>query len=264
MYRPNLTLTTNIAGAIVLSAFTMGLKYIFDKALQVDSRFLLSTLCVATCAFLFARAGGYTAAICNLIGQSIYFYYRTHGYFKPNPPNPAIDGLIVLMTFAITSMIIIHMINRAMQAHLVSLAAIKSMNAERAISIELRHALEGAVDAVAEPLFIFNPVHNDVGEVVDFKIRYTNSSEPFQLPGSSNLTAKEIIGKDITQVSPQIVETGLLGKLLEVYATGKAVETDYTIKTDEGIRVYEIAAKRVGVTLVAQWRKHMKVAIPAA
>ncbi|AWI25717.1 sensor histidine kinase [Flavobacterium pallidum] len=74
----------------------------------------------------------------------------------------------------------------------------------------------------------YEPVRNDTGEIVDFRIIYTNQ----EVPGNFGLSVQDVVGKTFTEVYPSIFENGIFEKIRDCILTG--MSNTYEIAVNKG------------------------------
>lgn len=128
------------------------------------------------------------------------------------------------------------------------------LNQTRERADELRMMLDGAVDAVAEPLGVFEPIRDSTGRIEDFKVLYINASGAAS-NDASGLTREQQVGSRLLSIAPPLRKNGLFDGFVNVAQTGQPLLAEVHGRDIRGyMRTYEVHAKRAESVVVVQWR----------
>ncbi len=74
----------------------------------------------------------------------------------------------------------------------------------------------------------YEPVRDEAGKIIDFKITYTN----WEVPANFGLTPDDVIGKTCREVYPGIFENGVFNKMVSAMESGRPDEYEIEIIQD--------------------------------
>lgn len=223
---------------LVLGMSAVGFRHGLDSLLGIDTYFLLSTLAVMLAAMLFRRVGAFACALAVVSTCTVF------GMF---------DGFS-LATFLITSCVIAVLIDRIRVSESRSLVSRQLLDIQAEHSSGLKRLLGGAVDAVANPLGIFELVRDKSGIIEDLRVLYINSAGA-ETNSKSGLTREQQTGRRLSEIAPHLRVLGLIDAYIRVFELGKPFETEIQVDSEDGeTRWFHISAENVDATVVVQWR----------
>ena len=240
--RPASVLVGIVAGVIALAA-----TYLVDIYTPVHAVVLFGLIAVMYAAAQERRLAAIVCMLCFSVG---YLFMSTE---PPLTLNASAAVLSDILRFMIVSVLMFVLIDFTRKTALNSAKAQAALVNEQEESQRLERLLEGAVDAVADPMVICSAIYEGK-EVRDLRVEFINE------PGAASnhecgLTKQQQIGQPLTRVALGIRESGILKRHIEVFNEAKRWTGEVT--TDlmgQGSRTFEIAASRVKDKIVIRWR----------
>lgn len=238
---------TAVVMATAISAGALALQHFIDQPLEIHTAFQCTLIAITICTYFFTmRVAIYSVVICA-IGQD-YFFLAPDGFGIELLP----DKLEFLL-FLLLSAMIVAMGRRARASHKAYFESEASLATARHTAEQLVANVNIAVDAVGDPLAIFEPYRDSSGRVVDFIIRFINEAGA-KTHAPTGLSREQMVGSRIGVLAPHSITNGTMDKLIRVYQTGDPMEEEITRPAYGTVGTYDVLAKRVGDAVVIQWR----------
>ncbi|MFC9294557.1 SpoIIE family protein phosphatase [Streptomyces sp. NPDC057011] len=118
-------------------------------------------------------------------------------------------------------------------------------------------AIQTVFDALSGPAVLLTPLHNDAGEVEDYRI---DAATPQSVDVAGRL-GKELVGRRILETYPTVAGTALWDGYLDTLGTGTVYQGEpFTYEeVTAGVQkqsVYSVRASRLGGRLVVSWIRY--------
>jgi PAS domain S-box-containing protein len=240
---------SHLVFALGLAAFAIGLRWLLVFTTGIDAGFTFAVLAVAGAAATCGRRYAFVALA--LLAVSHYFLVLSGPTFLSFKDGEARS---VLGRFLFVGAGVILLISHMRRVEWRRARTELLLNQTREQANELRSMLDGAVDAVADPLGVFEPIRDAAGRVEDFKVLYINASGAAS-NDASGLTREQQVGGRLLSIAPPLRENGLFEGFVRVVETGEPLLHEVNGRDIRGVmRTYEVHAKRAESVVVVQWR----------
>ncbi|MBO0949654.1 PAS domain-containing sensor histidine kinase [Fibrella forsythiae] len=91
--------------------------------------------------------------------------------------------------------------------------------------IHRNQLLDGVINTFLSGITAFEPIMNDAGEVIDFRVTLVNDGALLLLGGG--YTREQLLGNTLIQLYPETQEQGMFHHYLAVYRTGQSIRTSH-------------------------------------